>query len=97
MAASVSMVIFMVKLVEVYRLGLHWSYRPPRGRQRQAVQVRYHEQSKSLQEEPVWAQSVRHSLKSTLKGYFYTNLVGTLFVSSDFTEVNPEDDATNSG
>jgi hypothetical protein len=38
-------------LVEVYRLGLSWSYRPPRGRQRQAVQVRYHEQSKSLREE----------------------------------------------
>ena len=28
---------------------------------------------------PVCAQPGRHSLKPTLKGYFYTNLVGTLF------------------
>jgi hypothetical protein len=27
---------------------------------------------------PVCAQPGRHSLKPTLKGYFYTNLVGTL-------------------
>src|ERR1700737_1650910 len=41
---------------------------------------------------PVCAQPGRHSLKPTLKGYFYTNLVGTLHPGTMKKEPDSSDD-----